>query len=265
LQSLEFANAKFDLAFKNEVTTDDIRAGRLVQIGATDPALHPVVLVWGDSHAVAAMPAIDAFLKEKGLAGLAATHSDTAPVLDWYKVRFWGLGKDSVIYGDTIVSYVQTHEIPNVILVAHWGEYIDASGSDGDSSVSLNSALLATVRRLVAAGSRPWVMLEVPNHSFDIPRALSHPIYSRAEIEALCSKPNAGNELDKDDPDLIPRLESAGARVLDPKPRFLDPEGRCYVIEANGIALYRDNHHLTTKGAQLLLLPFLRDSFTVGE
>jgi SGNH domain (fused to AT3 domains) len=169
LQSLEFANAKFDLAFKNEVTTNDISAGRLVQIGATDPALHPVVLVWGDSHAVAAMPAIDAFLKEKGLAGLAATHSDTAPVLDWYKVRFWGLGKDSVIYGDTIVSYVQTHEIPNVILVAHWGEYIDASGSDGDSSVSLNSALLATVRRLVAAGSRPWVMLEVPNHSFDIP------------------------------------------------------------------------------------------------
>ena len=94
-QARVFASAKTDFLYDIQLTADDVRAGRLVPIGAADPALRPSVLVWGDSLAMAALPAVDALLKEKGLAGRAAAHSATAPILGWYKVKEHGLGGDS--------------------------------------------------------------------------------------------------------------------------------------------------------------------------
>jgi len=261
-QAQEFANARFDSAFINELTLDDIRAGKLVPIGATNSTLPPTVLVWGDSHAMAALPAVDAFLKEKGLAGRAATHSATAPVLDWYKTRDFGLGKDSIAYNDAVFSYIQSRQVSDAILIARWQ---DNFGNDGDDSNDLDSSLLTTVRRLVAQGCRPWILLEVPNHSFPVPQALSRPIYSREYIESLCAKPKAGNELEKSDPKIVAEIEAAGGRILDPKPRFLDSTGQHYIIQAKGIALYRDKHHLTTKGAKLMLLPFFHESLKLEE
>jgi SGNH domain (fused to AT3 domains) len=261
-QAQEFANAKFDSAFLNELTIDDIRAGKLIPIGATDSTFSHTVLVWGDSHAMAALPAVDAFLKERGLAGQAATHSATAPVLNWYQINRFGLGKGSIAYNDAVFSYIKRRQVPEVILIARWE---DNSENGGGSSDDFNSSLLVTVRQLVAIGSRPWILLEVPNHSFAVPKALSRTIYSRAYIESLCAKPTAWNELDKNDLKIVARIEAAGGRILDPKPRFLDSTGQHYIIQANGIALYRDKHHLTTKGAKLMLLPFFHDSLTLEK
>ena len=263
-QALAFANAKTGQDFTN-LTTEDIRAGRLVHLGATDPALRPTVLVWGDSHAWAALPAVDAFLKERGLGGRAALHSVTAPVLDWYRVREFGLSKDAIPYNDAVFACVQSQRIPVVLLIASWTGYLDENGGDTGNAVPLDAALLATVRRLVAAGIHPWVMLDVPGHSFDVPKALACPVYSRAYVESLCARPTPRNELARNDPQIIHELEAAGAHVLDPKPRFLDPTGQRYVIQAHGAALYSDAHHLTSEGARLMLLPLFRDSLTIEK
>ncbi|MBI5094616.1 MAG: acyltransferase [Candidatus Hydrogenedentes bacterium] len=224
-EAQEFSNAEGDSPFYFNLTTDDIRAGRLVPIGATDSTLRPTVLVWGDSHGNS------------------------------------GLEEGSIAYNDAVISYIQSQHIPDVVLIARWGGYPKIGGNSQD----FNSSLLATVRRLVAMGSRPWIMLDVPNHSFDVPRALCSPIYSVAYIESHCAKPTAWNEFSKKDPEIVAQLESAGGRILEPKPRFLDPTGQRYIIQAAGIALYGDNHHLTTKGSRLMLLPFLRDSLTLDE
>jgi hypothetical protein len=64
---------------------------------------------------------------------------------------------------------------------------------------------------------------------------------------------------------LIADLETAGARVLDPKPRFLDATSSRYVVEAGRAVLYRDDHHLTTIGAKTVLLPYLRESMVFGR
>lgn len=261
-QAQEFANAKSDMAFINELTTDDIRAGKLIPIGATNPTLHPTVFVLGDSHAMAALPAVDTFLKEKGLAGRAATHSSTAPVLNWFMLTEFGLNKDSIAFNNSVFSYIQSQQIPTVILSAYWSSY---AGSGEGNSDSFNASLVSTIRRLVAIGSRPWILLDVPNQSFNVPRALSRSVVSHADITSFYAKPAARNELDKIDPKTIAEIEAAGGQVLDPKPRFLDPTGQHYIIQANGVALYRDGQHLTTKGAKLMLLPLLCDSLTLEK
>lgn len=260
MQRREFVNAITDMAFINELNSQDIRAGKAIPIGVMDSTIHPTVFVWGDSHAMAALPALDTFLKERGFSGRAATHSATAPVLDWHFINNYGVSDDSISFNNSVFSYIQKHRIPDVILIARWSSYVR---NDREKSKTFVSSLLATVRRLAAVGSRPWILLDVPNQTFSVPKALSSPLYSQKYIASLCAKPTTWNELEVSDPKIIAEIEVAGGRILDPKPRFLDPTGQYYIIQANGVALYRDEAHLTAKGAKIMLLPFLRDSFTL--
>jgi hypothetical protein len=65
------------------------------------------------------------------------------------------------------------------------------------------------------------------------------------------------------DPKFIAAVKAVGGQVIDPKPKFLDPTDRYYIIQSNGVALYRDSHHLTTKGAKIMLVPLLHDTLTI--
>jgi len=260
-ESRKITDALLDHSFNNPLTAEDIRSGRLVPIGTRDPSQRPAILVWGDSHAMCALPAIDAFLREKNLAGIAATRYSTAPVLDWPKPAA-GRSGDFADFNNSVLCYVRDRHIPNVILVAYWDSYIAEDKKDFDSFAA---SLLATVQRLVAVGSKPLILLDVPHHSFQIPRALAFTIYSDAYIASLCTKPSAWNQFDAHKQGFLAQIKAAGGRILDPKPRFLDPSGSHYIIQADGIALYRDDHHLTTEGAKRMLLPLLRDARTLRQ
>jgi peptidoglycan/LPS O-acetylase OafA/YrhL len=259
-QALAFADAKADMDFINELTTEDIWEGKLAPLGVADPARPPALLVWGDSHAMAALPAIDLFLKERGLAGRAATHSSTAPVLNWFKTNQFGLRKDALEFNEAILSYIERQKIPDVILSGYWSAYAE---NDGSNSGPFEPALLETVRRLVAAGARPWILLDAPVHSFQVPTALSRSVVFQTDLTAYCAKPTAENEFDSIDRTTIAAILAAGGRILDPKPSFLDATGRYYRIEIDGIALYRDAEHLTTHGAKRMLLPLFREHLTL--
>jgi len=255
-QAQEIDDAKADLAFMNQVTTDDVRAGKLVPIGVADPALPPALLVWGDSHAMAALPAVDDFLKEQGLAGRAVTRAATAPVLNL------GMGRHDAVadFSDAVISYIRSQRIPTVILIGRWEGYTRSGRAAADS---FGASLLATIRRLVAIGTSPWIMLDVPIHSVDVPRVLSRAVTFHADIASFYTKAAAIDEFDTIPPQTIAEIEAACGQILDPKPRFLDPTGQHYIFQANGVVLYRDKDHLTTRGAKLMLLPLFREKLTL--
>jgi hypothetical protein len=90
-QSLKNAfaqNPKDDLKFVANLGEQDVLSNKLPMIGAGDRRDEVEILVWGDSHAMAAMPAFDDYCRRHRIAGRYATHSSLAPVLNWY-------GKDS--------------------------------------------------------------------------------------------------------------------------------------------------------------------------
>jgi len=262
LRAQILANARFDRAYVNELTIDEARDGNFIPIGDMNPSLRPTVMVWGDSHAMAVLPAIDILLKEKGLAGRAATHFATAPVLDRSMLVDFGRIPEAVDYNNAVFTYIQTQKFSDVILIGHWEAYREEHGHNTETFAS---SLLATVRRISAAGSRPWVLLDVPTQPFNVPKALSIPLYVNVDIASICARPTTLNELEADDPKIISKIVAAGGRVLDPKPRFLDPTGKRYSILTNGIPLYCDDNHLSTQGAKLILLPFLRDSWILAK
>ena len=260
-QMQSYARARSDTGLIIELTTEDIAKDRVPPIGVRDLTVHPTVLVWGDSHAMAALPAIDQFLKENGLSGRAITHSSTAPVLGWYVPSSIsissGLDQESIPFGEAVIAYVTKHKITSVILIGCWSGYL------GHDSISnpLRTALLKTVQRLNDIGTTPWIMLDVPIHAVNIPKALSLSANGQALGIQNCARPSEQDELGKSDPELLTELEAAGARILDPKPLFLNEAGDRYIFQKGETLLYRDANHLTSKGALLMLTPLLRRNF----
>jgi peptidoglycan/LPS O-acetylase OafA/YrhL len=256
-QAREFAAATSDTGIIGELSVADIRGGKLVPLGVKDPRLHPADLVWGDSHAMAMLTAFDTYLREKGLAGRAATHSSTPPVLDWTFAANFGLEEDAVPFGDAVVDYIQRERIRDVVLIGSWEPYLtSATNAPG----SFDAALLATVRRLASLGCNAWVMLDTPRYDFNVPRALASPIYSRAYVESIEPHTPKWGAGVRDKQDFSAQIEAAGGRPLDPTSSFQDPSRRHYMLESRGVPLYYDTAHLTAKGANLVIVPFLQKS-----
>lgn len=258
LQTRQFADARSDTGgFLRELSTHDVQAENLIEIGTNDSSRPPQLLVWGDSHAMAALPAFDAFLKEAGVSGRAATHSSTPPLLDWCFVDKYGLGEQSRDYNDAVYQYIQKYRISEVCLVAYWCAYQD---ENGNYSEAFNQALLRTVHRLADIGARPTILLDNPVHPFDVPKSLTRFTVSHDDIRAHAAKPDLAMKFDGIPVHIIAEIEAAGGRVLDCKPGFLDWTGRHYMTHSNDFAYYRDHGHLSSRGALAVLLPFYRQS-----
>ena len=120
-------------------------------------------------------------------------------------------------------------------------------------------ALEETVRSLLAIGSTPYLVLDVPGHSFHVPHVLSRYAVYGKDISSHCAKPNAMYRYDGISEASISKLREMGAIILDPKPEFLDPDRGYYVVQKDGFVLYRDVAHLTTRGAIHILKPFLEE------
>jgi len=266
-QAVEFAGAASDSFFSDETTIQSIRDGKLIRLGVSGSNSAPAVFVWGDSHGRSALPALDAFLKEKNLAGEAAVHNSTAPVLGWFYPSPFGLNRGATAYNQAIFSYIERHKIQDVILIARWQAYIQ--GNEFMKSKKAERLkpvlLLSMVKRLAAIGSRPWIMLDVPIQNFDVPKTLARSVLFGTDTDSLCARPTPLSDFDAIDPQTIAAIKAAGGNILDPKPQFLDPSRQHYIAQLNGVALYRDDQHLTQQGAKLMLLPFFRHAWTLQK
>jgi peptidoglycan/LPS O-acetylase OafA/YrhL len=260
-QARAYADAKNDRPGAKPLDTEDRFAKNLHAIGIPD--VPPKVLVWGDSHASSVLPAFDAFLREKGMAGQAAMRATTPPVLGFVGRRRRDVREGSTTFNDDVFAYAQKQRFSDVVLVARWKAYGALLSPDGRGT-DIRSQLLLTVQRLAQEGIRPWVFLQVPEHEVDVPIALTKSVLSGEDISRFCSKPGWWNGLFDEDNALLPAIETAGGRWLDPRPFFLDAGGQYYRVSADGFALYYDKHHLTTKGAMLTILPLLRESFSIA-
>ena len=265
------ANPADDFLFNQGLTTDDIRAGNLSKFGNPRRDRPIQLLVWGDSHAMSALPAFDSLFKEWGVAGRAATHSNTAPVLGWYKSLPYGQNEASPAYNEAVVSYIRQHRIPHVVMIANWQTYdTEASpqrsatlGIESDkSSLSLKSQLLATVDELIRIGCQPWIMLSVPTHRYDVPKVLAKACLLSEDEARFCSKPGNWTGLVGNDPEFLKQIQSAGARLIDPRPAFIESHDNVYRMSLDGVALYRDGGHLTKRGAEMMLKPVVAAAFS---
>jgi peptidoglycan/LPS O-acetylase OafA/YrhL len=223
-----------------ELQVEDVPA-KLARYGDAGGATE--LVVWGDSHAMAILPAVDTLCRAGGVVALAATHSSTAPVLDYFAKREYGLNERSPVFNAAVFEYIRSRSVPVVVLAASWGSYFrdDAFGP----------ALLRTVDSLLSTGAEVFFVKDAPRFRRDVPRALVyhhwHGWGDLSRIHLTVEEYEARNAFHAS---FLPGLAARGVHVLDPiaalQARSRSADLRPY--DSNG-SFYRDRAHLSTYGA----------------
>lgn len=95
-------------------------------------SLPPSIFVFGDSHSLSFLPAIDTALSENNKSGLFAGTSGCTPFLRIHSLRTDQLENNCNELNLRVFNYVQQNAIDTLILVARWTYYTDG-GYQGDN------------------------------------------------------------------------------------------------------------------------------------
>lgn len=239
-----------DRADSWDMEIEGVMKGRLIPFGWGGNEAR--VLLWGDSHAKHALPAMDALCRETGVQGAAAVRSSMPPLLG-HALQAPGLD----IYDKThefslaVLEYVKRRGITHAVLAAFWSRYRYRD------ALLFENALRTTIETLHSMGCKVWVLQDVPSVDADAPRAVaaSSIFGDDPSWRRLVSDHRRRNAA-------IYNLVTQGlpAVFIDPAPLLLEPGSDRYRAEIGGVSIYHDNNHLTKTASKALLLPILREA-----
>jgi hypothetical protein len=233
-------------------------------------------LMWGDSHAAAAMPAVDRAAAGLGQRGYFTAFPACAPLLGVYRADQRS-GIACARFNDEVLAFLQGRDdMPLVILAGRWGfatEGTPAPGEDGGPAILatvdgrlpsgeidnnraiFEAALPPTIAAIVATGRRVVVLGDVPEIGWSVPesvgRSLMHdtPLPQGPTVAAVAERARTSDRAFRD-------LEAAGKLTFLPLAQVFCDD-RCDVVGEGGRPLYRDGHHLTRSGAISRLTPLM--------
>ena len=258
---VQLATADVDPIMFTQTSVDDLRQWNVPLLAGTRDASGPQrvdILLWGDSHANSVAPLLRSLAAEHRLTFTMIVHPSTAPLLDYSAAFPYSLqGSDALEFSSRTIEYIRGHTVRAVVLAAAWEAYASEGGTSPaplvtDASLhTFGQRLASTVNAVHGAGAEVWVLKDVPSIGFDVPRALSRVCIANGDRTSL--QPSADVSLSNHAAvnRAIDVVQSARVHVLDPLPLFTDGNRRV-LIERESRALFMDNAHLTTQGAQLL-------------
>jgi peptidoglycan/LPS O-acetylase OafA/YrhL len=248
------------------LSPDAVRAGRACLVGDTH-ASGATFILWGDSHADAILPAVDAAAARVGRKGLFIAHGRCPPILhlsltDEPTQRCAQLN-------DAALKLAEQKQISEVVLVARWAYYDQGTGYGPDANevrhlidlappaqggesqhATFARMLERTVRALVIAGKKVVIVAPVPEAGIDVPETLALAAIHGSHIDRRPSAASyrARNAFVLDD--LAALRMKYGVTVVDPA-ELMCATGHCELTRG-GKPLYFDHHHLSVYGAQQL-------------
>ncbi len=237
------------------LTPRDVASGSLCTFGPVSGA-GADVLVWGDSHAIALLPAYERIATARNVRLHAAVRSACRPLLPAPITN--GKPARSVCgdFNTAVVEAIDKIEPALVILNAFWmypDGAIDAArdvGAKGDAH-AFTAALDATLRA-IGARRKVCVVGDVPELKYQMPYA--YVMARRRGIDpgfiALPSE-EADRQLGRVNA-YFEELRQRGALVFVDLKKALCTGSTCALLSADGRSLYRDTNHLSVAGAEFL-------------
>jgi peptidoglycan/LPS O-acetylase OafA/YrhL len=239
----------FNPAFESQLTLGDAEAGRFLGLGSNMPNAPIQLMIWGDSHAMAALPALDYLCSENSVRAFAATHSSTPPLLDYVPQAIHSLRQDAPAFAKAVIRFVRAQHIPNVILIASW------QGYKAGLSPEFNSDFRKTLTELHNSGAKIWIMQDVPFFYWDVPSALARAALFKIDLAkinlplSLYLAQTADQEREF--------LRAAASDVIVLNPASYLSRGSIVPSSEKGFPIYRDHDHLSIHGATLIRPMFL--------
>lgn len=248
------SGGKVNERYHRNMSLKDIPDG-LTKLGDSE-AGEPSLLVWGDSHAIAILPAIDTAFSEMNKRAIAATHVGTAPSLNYFMRISSGMNELAIPFNAAVVDYAIEKRIPSVMLAARWNLYLQ------DDATGLTDGLVATVKVLRENGVRVYFMKTVPYFHSDVPRHLAINSWWAWGNENIRIGAFDYAHVSADQKLLAETLKRYGAEVIDPG-TVLFRDGDWVPFDSEG-SLYFDSHHFNQRGA-MLLLELFKASFGASD
>jgi peptidoglycan/LPS O-acetylase OafA/YrhL len=252
------------LAAKNDhniklpfIATKDIKANNIIRVGS--PSAPQSVLLWGDSHARMLIPAFELLANEYSISVAVIGYPSSLPILPVAgNYRTSTSVPDTEEWAQAAIQYIREHHIQDTFLAAYWGY----SKYDLHNKQEFSKDLLATIQAIQDAGSRVWIIHQVPDHNYKIPEFLVREGFRPQFLNWLRGEPKQASRTRIEHQKILSLLE------LDPVPNrctFLDPSvlflsnnpTRDFDISRENIVFYRDNNHLTLSAVRGLVYPWL--------
>lgn len=248
--TIRFTDGRTNAAFQVGITLEQAMAGKFVELGSRETATnHPVnLLLWGDSHAMSLSPLIDELCRRHSWRGIRATHSSTAPVLDYISAGKYSLHEKTPQFNNAILDYIAHNSVSNVVIAAFWSSYL--RGDPGQARY-FKAQLLKTVRAVINTGAQVYVIKDVPEPGFDVPRYISLAEARGRSLDSLGVTVKQYRLANQELEATFDQISQMGATILDPADYFLIRKG-FYGVVKNGDVLYWDAHHLTVEGSSML-------------
>ncbi|ABC29517.1 predicted acyltransferase [Hahella chejuensis KCTC 2396] len=219
------------------------------------------VLMWGDSHGEALMPALDKALTKLSLKGEFVGRGGCIPLLDAYQAAE-GFSECPQI-NDAIFNYIsEMPHLKTVILASRWSLYANGLRYEHEhgspvylrtsdtiqTSLELNKVIfkesfLKTLSQLKELGLTVYVVEQVPEVGFDVPE---HMARSKLLNQNVNIEPNVNeyNERQKLVREIFKEAEDSNlARLISVQSVFCS-ETNC-AIAKDEKPIYRDGNHIT--------------------
>ena len=237
------------------ISFDEIASGRLCSVGPQDDAAVRGV-VWGDSHAMALLPAYEQLAKLHHMRLYFAVRTSCRPLVGTIK-RPWKAAWNSECgaFNAAAAQAVRQLDPGLLILNAHWidvdADLVSPSNEDVDPEDSnFKRGLLETLRAAGSINRFVCIVLDVPEYKYDLPKALGV-ARKRGIAEDFLKLTRTEAQEQFSGPERDIRALAQQHRML----RYVDPKdllcrGDTCIFESNGELLYGDRDHLSWVGAQ---------------
>lgn len=250
--AVAYSEARHDRGVIREISLQESQAGTFLELGVEDSSRPIDLILWGDSHAMAVIPAVKDLCQQQGLRAVAATHSGTPPLMGLeglFDARFF---RDAAPYNQNVLAFVKRHRVQQVLLVGRWSNYETYwTERHLQGAEILRNRLQATVSALTDEGLQVYLMKEVPRFPTDVPRALALAVVSGKNPESIQMPESRHRRQVATVNAVLDSLRGPRVTVLDPAPWLVDSRGYCRLVH-EGKPVNWDDDHLSATGAMLI-------------
>ena len=215
-------------------------------------------VIWGDSHAGANYPAIDAFAKEHHIRGIKFTKSSCPGFTGDYEFKH----SDAPCrdFNKRVLEFIIADKnIRHVFFAGRWAPVIDTLSFEGTRDNALYKALSHTAEQLRHKGKQSYFIASEPEFEFNPPRCLSRrAAFGDGSFTCRLTTLNEYLEHEKLSLPVFSAL-AENYPVFFPH-SVLCNKKECQVQNGDDV-LYFDDDHLSRKGA-LYIVPGLTKAFT---
>ncbi len=229
------------------------------------------LLLWGDSHAAAIAPGVDAAAQAADSFGWLVAQQRCPPLLGVTRANAYGDYNCSEI-NDRVIEFIVENRISTVILAARWSASLgprplyeqragipDALLVDGQSEVPAAGqnidvfvrGLGRTLRRLEEIGVTTWLVEEVPYVGHATPSALARMAALGRPFDLIAPLTSEHAVLQSVFGHALEQLPGGyELRLIDPADALCERGAPRCSIAHEGQSLYMDDDHLSPYGAR---------------